>query len=184
MLKKTLGAVVAVVLVLAVVLAIVVATRPARFRVERSLVIQESPRALYNVVADFHRWERWSPWAKLDPAMKTTIEGAPGQVGSTYHWVGNDKVGEGRMTILEARQPRQLKLRLEFLAPWKSTSETDFGFFAEASGTRVVWVMSGQLDFMGKAMSLFMDMDKAVGPDFERGLAGIRKLADDDALGQ
>jgi len=184
MLRKILGVVALAVVVLAVVLAAVAATRPARFRVERSLVIQESPRALYDTVADFHRWERWSPWAGLDPAMKTTFEGQPGQVGSSYHWVGNDKVGEGRMTITEARSPLELKIRLEFLAPWKSTSETVFAFFAEASGTRVVWVMSGELDFMGRAMSIFVDMDKGVGPDFERGLAGLKKLADGGALAQ
>jgi polyketide cyclase/dehydrase/lipid transport protein len=178
MLKKILAAVV----VLVVALVVLVATRPARFRVERSLVIEESPRALYEVVADFHRWERWSPWARLDPAMKTTFDGTPGQVGSSYHWAGNEKVGEGRMTITEAHPPLQAKMRLEFLRPWKSTNETVFDLYVESGGTRLVWIMTGELDFMGKAMSLFMDMDKAVGPDFEKGLAAIKAGVDAGAL--
>lgn len=178
MLKKILAAVV----VLVAALVILVATRPARFRVERSLVIEESPRALFDVVSDFHKWDRWSPWAKLDPAMKTTFEGTPGKVGSSYHWLGNDKVGEGRMTVTEVHPPLQARIRLEFLKPWKSTNETIFDLYAESGGTRVVWIMTGELDFMGKAMSLFMDMDKAIGPDFEKGLAAIKAGVDAGTL--
>jgi hypothetical protein len=178
MLKKAL----AVVVVLVVVLVAVVATRPARFRVERSLVIEESPRVLFDVVADFRKWEHWSPWARLDPAMKTTFDGSPGLVGSSYHWAGNDKVGEGRMTITEAHPPLQAKMRLEFLRPWRSTSETIFDLYAETGGTRIVWIMQGDLDFMGKSMSLFMDMDKAIGPDFERGLAALKRGAEDGSI--
>jgi hypothetical protein len=178
MLKKAL----AVVVVLVVVLVAVVATRPARFRVERSLVIEESPRVLFDMVADFHKWEHWSPWARLDPAMKTTYEGKPGLVGSSYRWAGNDKVGEGRMTITEVNPPLQAKVKLEFLKPWPSTNETIFDLYAESGGTRVVWIMRGELDFMGKAMSLFMDMDKAIGPDFERGLAALKRGAEDGTI--
>lgn len=171
MLKKVLLAVGLVVAALAAF----VASRPAAFRVERSAVIKESPRAIYEAVADFHRWEAWSPWARLDPGMKTSYAGTPGQVGSTYQWAGNDKIGEGRMTIVEVHPPLQVKIRLEFLKPWQSTNETVFDLYDEAGGTRLVWSMRGQLDFVGKAMGLVMDMDKAVGPDFERGLASLKQ---------
>jgi len=66
-------------------------------------------------------------------------------------------------------------VKLEFLKPWASTNETIFDLYAESGGTRVVWIMTGELDFVGKAMSLFMDMDKAIGPDFERGLAALKQ---------
>jgi hypothetical protein len=178
MLKKVLVAVV----VLVAALVALVATRPARFRVERSVVVEESPRRLYNVVADFRKWEHWSPWAKLDPAMETTFEGTPGRVGSSYRWKGNDKVGEGRLTITGTHPPLQARMRLEFLAPWKSTSEMTFELYGEAAGTRVVWIMAGELDFVGKAMSLFVDMDRAVGPDFEKGLAAIKRGVEDESI--
>lgn len=178
MLKKIL----AVVVVLVVALVAFVATRPGKYRVERSVVIEESPRRLYDAVADFHSWERWSPWAKLDPAMKTTFDGPVARPGSTYAWVGNSKVGEGRMVITETHPPLQVKMRLEFLKPWPSTAETIFDLYVETAGTRVVWIMQGDLDLMGKAMGLFMDMDKAIGPDFERGLAALKKGAEDGTL--
>lgn len=168
--------------VLVAALVAFVATRPAAFRVERSLVVRESPEALFGMVADFHRWADWSPWARLDPAMQATYGGVPGEVGATYHWKGNDTVGEGRMTVVEVHPPRQVRLRLEFLAPWRSTSETVFDLYPETGGTRVVWIMRGDLDFMGKAMCLVMDMDRVVGPDFERGLAALKKGAEDGTI--
>ncbi len=178
MLKKIL----AVLVVLVVALAAFVATRPGKYRVERSLVIDESPRRLFDTVADFHTWEKWSPWAKLDPAMKTTFDGPVARPGSTYAWVGNAKVGEGRMVITETHPPLQVKMRLEFIKPWPSTNETIFDLYVETAGTRVVWIMQGELDFLGKAMTLFMDMDKAIGPDFERGLASLKRGAEDGSL--
>jgi uncharacterized protein YndB with AHSA1/START domain len=160
------------------VLLLAVATRPATFRVERSLVVKAPPDKVYGELADFHRWEGWSPWAKLDPQMKTTYQGAEGLVGASYDWQGNDKVGQGRMTITAAAPPRQLVIRLEFLAPWKSTNQTTFDLAEAPGGTRVAWSMEGRYDFMGKAMSLFMNMDKVVGGDFERGLAALGRVAE------
>lgn len=178
MLKK----IVVALLVLVAALVALVATRPAGFRVERSLVIEESPRLLFDAVADFRKWEAWSPWARLDPAMKTTFGGAPSAVGSTYHWAGNDEVGEGRMTLTEIHPPLQAKIKLEFLKPWKATNECVFDLYVEPGGTRVVWIMRGEHDFLGKAMSLFMDLDRAVGPDFERGLAQLKAAAEGGTL--
>ncbi|MBK9520013.1 MAG: SRPBCC family protein [Anaeromyxobacter sp.] len=178
MLKKIL----VVVAALFAVLLVVIATRPATYRVERSLVVDEGVRRLYDTVADLQRWSAWSPWARLDPAMKSTFTGTPAAPGSVYTWSGNDKVGEGRMTVTEVHPPLQVKIKLEFLKPWQSTAETVFDLYAEKGGTRVVWIMTGTHDFLGKAMSLFMDMDKAIGPDFERGLATLKQITEDGTL--
>ncbi len=175
MLKKILAALG----LLVVALVAVVATRPARYRVERSLVIRESPAILFRTVADFHTWDAWSPWASLDPARKTTFAGEPLEVGSTYAWAGDDRVGEGRLTLTEVHAPSQLKMKLELFRPWRSTSEAVFDFYTETRGTRVVWILRGRLDFRGKAMSLFKDMDRLVGPDFDRGLANLRTVAEE-----
>jgi uncharacterized protein YndB with AHSA1/START domain len=174
MLKKIGLAVVALV----AVLVLVVATRPGEYRVERSAVVAAPAEALFGAVADFHRWDAWSPWARLDPAMKTEYGGAPGAIGSTYYWLGNDKVGEGRMTVLAVAPPRRVEVKLEFLKPWASTNLTTFDLAPEGAGTKVTWAMSGKLDFLGKAMTLFMEMDKAIGPDFERGLAALKAGAE------
>src|SRR5689334_24948505 len=102
---------------LIVVLAIVVATRPAHYKVARSASVLAPTSAVYAQVADFHRWEKWSPWEKLDPGMEKVYSGADGERAATYAWKGNRKVGEGRMTLLDARPGEAIAIRLEFVKP-------------------------------------------------------------------
>ena len=173
MLKKIL----LVVVVVVGIFAAFVATRPSQWRIARSTVVAAPAEAVYPKVADFHGWDAWSPWAKLDPAMKADFTGTPGTVGSSYHWTGNDKVGEGRMTILELVPGRKVGIKLEFLKPWEQTSLTEFSFVPEGAGTKVTWAMSGEHDFVGKLFALVMNMEKMVGPDFEKGLSALKAQA-------
>ena len=53
----------------------------------------------------------------------------------------------------------------------------DFKLEPSAGGTRVSWIMEGPTNFMSKAMSVFMDMEKMVGDDFEKGLANLNDVA-------
>ena len=154
-------------------LAAFIASRPADFRITRSRTLAAPPAAVHPYVNDFHRWADWSPWEKLDPAMKRDFAGAPAGTGATYHWVGNDQVGEGRMTIVDSTAPGSIQIRLDFIKPWASTNTTQFDFAPSGSGTQVTWTMNGRHNFVSKAMCLVMDMDKMVGPDFEKGLANL-----------
>ena len=167
--------------VLVVALVLLIATRPGTYRVTRSASIAAPAFVAYSQVADFHRWEAWSPWAKLDPGMLSSYAGTDGAAGASYEWKGNDKVGEGRMTLVEARPAQLVAIRLEFLKPWTSTSATRFEFAPVDSVTRVTWTMDGKSDFMGKAFSLFTDLDKMIGSDFERGLASLKTVAESQA---
>ena len=169
MLKKI---AIALVLIL-VVLAGYVATRPADFRIVRSRTVAAAPDVVHAYVNDFHKWPEWSPWEKLDPAMKREYSGAPSGTGAAYHWSGNDEVGEGHMTITDSRPPQSVTIRLEFLKPFAATSTTQFDFAPSGSGTNVTWAMAGHNNFMAKAFSAVMDMDKIVGADFEKGLAAL-----------
>src|SRR5205823_3997824 len=119
-----------------------------------------------------------SPWAKRDPAMRQTYEGATSGAGAVYSWAGNRNVGEGRMTLTESRPNESIRIRLEFLKPFASTADTEFTFKPEASGTLVTWCMTGKKNFASKAFCLFMNMDKMVGGDFEKGLAELKAAAE------
>ena len=163
---------------LIIILLGIIYTRGSTFRVERATRIEAPPDVVFALVNDFHAWDRWSPWAHLDPSMKATFGGPPSGPGATYHWSGNDKVGEGDMRITETRPLQAVVIRLEFIKPMAAVNHTDFTFKPDGSGTRVDWVMTGPLDFMGKGMDLFVGMDKMIGPDFERGLTGLRREAE------
>ena len=161
-----------VVLILAAFAAFV-AIRPAEFRIERSRTLAAPPDVVHAYVNDFTKWPEWSPWEKLDPAMKRELSGPPAGPGAVYFWSGNDQVGEGRMTITDSRPPGSVTIRLEFLKPWTATSVTRFDLAPSGSGTQVTWAMTGRNNFVAKAMTVFMDMDATVGPDFEKGLANL-----------
>src|SRR5216117_1442253 len=156
----------------------VVATRPAEYRVARTATISAPAPAVFAQVNDFHKWEAWSPWAKLDPAMKQTYEGAPAGTGAIYTWTGNTQVGEGRMTLTESRPSELIRINLEFLKPFAATSTAEFTFRPEGNQTIVTWSMAGNVNFMAKIVHLFMDMDRMIGDKFEQGLARLKSITE------
>jgi hypothetical protein len=174
LLKKILIAFAGTVLVFVVV----VAVQPAEFRIVRSATISAPAAAVFAQVNDLHNWEAWSPWAKIDPAMKQTYAGAPAGPGAMYTWAGNQEVGEGRMTVTESRPNELIKIKLEFLKPLVATNAAEFTFKSEGDRTAVTWSMTGQNNFVGKAICLFMDMDKMVGGQFEKGLAQMKSVVE------
>jgi len=161
-----------------VVLVVVIALQPAEFRLTRTSTLAAPPAVVFAQVNDLHKWEAWSPWAKLDPAMKQTYEGAPSGIGAVYAWTGNKKVGTGRMTLTENRPGEMVRLRLEFLKPFACTNTTEFTFKPEGGRTAVTWTMAGRNNFMGKACGLVMNVEKMVGADFEKGLAQLQAVVE------
>jgi hypothetical protein len=153
-------------------------TRPATFHVERSLITSAPPQAVFAIVNDLHRFPEWSPWQRLDPAMRSSLEGSGVGPGSTYVWAGNDEVGEGRMTITESVPTELVTLRLQFLRPWKSMSEVHLGIVPDGDGSRVTWAMDGTNDFKAKVMTLFMSMDELLGKDLEGGLVNLKRVSE------
>lgn len=159
-------------------LAVVVALQPSDFRISRTATIAAPASVVFAQVNDFHNWAAWSPWAKLDPAMKQTYEGAPAGTGAIYTWVGNREVGEGRMTIVESRPSDLIRVKLDFVKPFAGTSVAQFTFRPEGGRTTVTWTMTGEKNFVAKAIHLVMSMDRMVGGQFEKGLAAMKTVAE------
>jgi hypothetical protein len=177
MLKKIgIAVVVAVALLLGVI-----AMQPNDFVIERSTTMAAPAEVIFPFVNDFHNWVAWSPWEKMDLTMKKTYEGPDQGTGAKYAWAGTSKVGEGRMTITESKPPEYAAIKLEFLKPFNATNLTEFSLKPDGTATRVTWKMSGPNSFMGKAMSVFMSMDKMVGKSFEDGLASMKAAAEAEA---
>jgi uncharacterized protein YndB with AHSA1/START domain len=158
--------------------AIIVFRRPSEFHVERSATIAAPPPAVFAQVNDFHKWEAWNPWGKIDPAMRQSYEGAPSGTGAIYTWAGNKEVGEGRMTITESRPSELIEIKLEFFKPFRATNTTEFTFKPEGDQTAVTWSMTGENNFIAKAVHLFMNMEKMIGGQFEKGLASMKSVVE------
>jgi hypothetical protein len=174
MLKKILIALAVIV----VAFAGFVAMQPSEFRITRAATISAPAPAVFAQVNDFHNWEAWSPWAKLDPAAKTSFEGPSAGAGAVFRWAGNKEIGEGSMTITESRPSEWIRIRLEFLKPFRDTATTEFTFEPKGDQTAVTWSMAGENNFISRAFCLFMDMDEMVGGMYEKGLAQMKSLVE------
>ena len=153
------------------------------YTVVRATTIDAAPADIYDQIANFHNWTNWSPWEGLDPELERTHSGAESGSGAVYRWSGNRKAGQGRMAITDAVAPSMVQIDLVFEKPWKARSDTSFTIEPEGSGSRVTWSMTGQKTLMTRAMGVFKSMDKLIGPDFEKGLAGLKATTENATAG-
>jgi hypothetical protein len=174
MLKKVLIALAAIV----AIFLIVVALQAADFRVERTAIIAAPQADVFAQVNDFHKWDAWSPWAKLDPDAKVTFEGPQSGQGTVMAWAGNDKVGEGKMTLIESKPNEALKIKVDFVKPFEGTANSSFTFKPDGNQTPVTWSMEGHHNFIEKAFCLVTNGKEMIGDNLEKGLAQLKTVAE------
>lgn len=177
MLKKIIGSIIAVLAIL-VGLGFVL---PDKTHVERSILVEAPPEKVFALVSDFHQWNRWSPWADLDPATEYQITGAG--VGHTMSWTSKDpNVGAGVQTVTAMEPPFKLVTALEFGDMGKA--DATFTLAPEGAGTRVVWALDSKMrdgvPFLMQPVATYMGffMDGMVGADYEKGLARLKAAAE------
>jgi hypothetical protein len=161
-----------------IIFIIVAAMQPSDFRVTRTGAISASASAVFAQVNDLHKWDAWSPWAKLDPEAKNSFEGPTSGIGAIMRWAGNNKVGVGSMTIMESRPDEFISFKLEFQKPFVATNTAEFTFTSENDQTTVTWSMYGKSNFKSKAIGLIMNCEKMVGGQFEKGLATLKSVVE------
>jgi len=164
---------------LAIVVLIVLgiaATRSPIMRVERYATIPAPAEKIFPLINNLREWQAWSPWERLDPALKRKYGGAEAGKGATYEWEGNKQAGKGRMQVVESVEPRSIVLDLHFLKPWESRGRIEFLLRPTEAGTEVVWTMESPRTFMTKLVCVFINMERMVGRDFESGLARLREV--------
>ncbi|MEQ1529265.1 MAG: SRPBCC family protein [Methylococcales bacterium] len=173
-----------VIALLILAILIYAATQPDSFRIERSITIKAPPETIFPLLNDFHHWQAWSPWEKIDPATKTVYSGAAGGVGAIYEWAGNNEVGQGRMEIIEASFPVKIVLKIDFIKPFEGHNIIEFTLLPQGDVTTVNQAMYGPSPYISKVMGLFFSMDKMVGQKYEQGLANLKALAESKGVNQ
>ena len=159
-------------------LLIYAATLPDNFRVERKTTIKAPPEKIFALINDFHQWEAWSPWEKIDPAIKRTYSGAASGKGAAYAWAGNKDVGQGRMEIAETTPASKVLIKIDFTAPMEAHNLIEFTLAPQGDSTVVTYAMHGPSPYVAKLMHLVFSMDKMVGSKFEEGLGNLKGLAE------
>jgi effector-binding domain-containing protein len=154
---------------------------PKDYTVERSAVINAPKPVLVNNIKSLKTMDQWSVWSKRDPNIKQEFKGTDGEVGSSNEWSGNDEVGQGKQEITGVTD-NSVDIKLTFLKPWESQSNVNFMIADSADASKVTWTMHGKMPFpMNVFGRLFMNMDKMIGDDFEAGLAGLKKMSEENA---
>lgn len=151
--------------------------RPDRFSVQRKISIDAPPENVFALINDFQQWGHWSPWATLDPSMRQSFSGPPRGEGAIYEWSGNNKVGSGRMEIIESLPLSLVRIQLDFTRPFEAHNISEFALASEGPATTVTWTMSGPANFVTRLMGVFVSMDRMVGKDFERGMSSLKAAA-------
>lgn len=153
-------------------------TRPDSLNVERTARINAPPEKIFPYINDFHRWTDWSPYEKVDPAMKRTYSGSASGKGAVYEWEGNWKAGKGRMEIVDAPAPRKVGIQLDFLKPMEQRNTAEFNLKPVGGSTEVTWSMRGPTAYPTKVIGMFVSMDRMIGKDFDTGLANLKAVAE------
>ncbi len=160
-------------------LGIFISGQPNFFSITRSAFIAAPHAKVFAQVNDLAAWDAWTPWKKLDPNPKTKLSIPSHGKGATFEWSGNDEIGEGILTIVESDPAGLIEIHQEFFKPFAGKARITFEVMTDANnGTFVTWTMTGENDFMGKAMCLLVDMDAMLGPKLVEGLANLKAVVE------
>ncbi len=164
-----------VALVIAVILAIVTLVQPSQAHIEKSIIINAPPEAIFPEVSNYRNFVTWSPWSKMDPEAKQTFEGPDGKAGSKMSWDGPES-GTGTQWIEEVEENKRVKSGLAF-GGYSATYSNEFILEPEGDGTKVTWTYDGPNDgIMGKAM--WVIMGSLLNSQYEQGLKDLKELVE------
>lgn len=82
------------------------------------------------------------------------------------------------MEIIETAPYSKVVIKLDFFKPFEAHNQAEFTLAAHGGFTNVSWVMHGPQPYMAKLMSIFVDCEKMIGPQFEAGLKNLKALAE------
>lgn len=146
------------------------------YHFERSIVINAPKEKVWQYTGSLKGFNTWDPFSKADKNVVITYSGTTGQVGESYHWKGNDKVGEGEQTVTEVLPNEKLTTKLHFIKPFEGDAKGTFTLVPDGNGTKVTWAMDNELNTMMKIMKPMMDMNMK--KMFDEGLGDLKKLAE------
>lgn len=163
--------------VIVLLVLIYAATKPDSFHVERAIDIRAPREKIFSLINDFHQWDAWTPYNK-DPAMKKTYGGNVSGIGATYAWEGNKAVGKGEIAITDSVPSSRIAFDLHMITPFEGRNHVVFALKTAGENTSVTWILEDKHAYLVKVMSVFMNMDKMIGKDFEAGLAKLKSVAE------
>jgi len=162
------------------IIVVLILVAPTEYHVERSVTIEASNDLVFSHLNSLKMVDSWAPWGEKDPNMTPVYEGPEVGVGSISSWEGNNDVGAGRQEITNVVENERVDLDLHFIRPWESSPTAYYAMEPVDEGTvKVTWGIDGVNERPMNVFGLFMSMDAAIGPEFEKGLSKLKSMAEE-----
>lgn len=171
---KIIGIVLATIVGLILFIALFV---PKEFAYEKSITINAPIDSVWANANSLAAIDKWSPWNDHEPNMKKEMSGTDGTIGAKQSWAG-EIVGKGSQTITRIEKPTLFETELVFIEPQESHGKGFVKLNTEGNGTKATWGMTGTMPYPFNIMILFMNMEKSMGKDWDRGLGRLKKLSE------
>lgn len=170
--------VVVMIIIIVIAFIVYVSMRPGTFPIARSVTIKAPQEKVFGLINDFHQWEGWSPWEKVDPNVKRTYNNVANGKGAVYEWEGDKNVGQGRMEITDSLISSKIVIKLDFLKPFEGHNTVEFLLTPQGEDTIVTQTMQGENNFMSKLMGIVFNPEKMIGDKYEEGLSSLKAIAE------
>ena len=154
------------------------ASKPNTFRIARSMTIRAIPDKIFPLINDLHSFNTWNPFLVADPATKLAYSGPSSGKGAAHEWDGNSEVGKGHVEIANSIPSSKITMNLDMIEPMEAHNTVNFTLEPAGDATKVTWAMSGQQPLLGRVMTMFINCDKMVGGQFEKGLTSLKAIAE------
>lgn len=155
---------------------------PTKMHSERSIVIKAPKEVIFTNIKMFGNYKKWSPWLEKDSTAKTAILGTDGTVGAKYTWEGNKDVGQGEQTVSKIEENKTYETDLHFIKPWDGKATSYTRLEDAPDGVKVIWGFNSEMSRPFNVMGLFMNMDKAIGDEYDKGLNNIKSISEKEAI--
>ena len=160
------------------VLSVYVALQPSKFVIARELKMNAAPDQIFPFINSSRKANEWMPWKDSDPSVQMSYSGPDEGVGSISTWEGNGQMGTGKAEVIESIAGKSVKTQLTYTKPMEMSQLAEISLAALPDGTLVRWSVTGENNFLGRFFCLFMNMDKMVGGEFEKGLAKLKGMVE------
>lgn len=150
------------------------------FKYEKSITINVPVEKVWQNTNTLKAMDQWSPWNRLDADMQKDWTGTEGQPGERMCWSSkNEKAGKGCQEIKKVDvAEKRIDTSIRFMSPYESEADTYVKVTAEGKGSKVTWGFTSQIPYPFTIMKLFMNMDGAIGKDYDKGLSSLKAISE------
>jgi hypothetical protein len=149
---------------------------------ERSVVVNAPPAAVFQQIASFENFNKWSPWVKMDPEMKQVIEGPAVGVGAKMSWDGPE-TGKGSQLTVEYEENKRLKNAM-VMEGMEGQIFAEFVLEEIPEGTKIVWSYDSDVSqtsygnaSMTKLFNAFA-LESMLGKQYAEGLTSLKQIVE------